>query len=132
MLKRSLDFTTAFFGLIALLPLLLVLAVLIRFKLGLPILFTQIRPGKNAKPFRMVKFRSMTDERDASGHLLPDAIRLTGFGRFLRSTSMDELPSLWNVVIGDLSLVGPRPLAMLCVFYQRSRSSYLPRISRIT
>ncbi len=112
MLKRLFDFTAAFFGLIALSPLLLVLAILIRVKLGSPILFTQIRPGKHAKPFRMVKFRSMTDERDVDGHLLSDAIRLTRFGRFLRSTSLDELPSLWSVVVGDVSLVGPRPLLM--------------------
>lgn len=112
MFKRLFDFTAAFFGLIALLPVLLVLAILIRFKLGSPILFTQIRPGKKAKPFLMLKFRSMTDERDVDGKLLPDAIRLMRFGRFLRSTSLDELPSLWSVVIGDLSLVGPRPLLM--------------------
>lgn len=94
MLKRLFDFTTAFLGLIALLPLLLVLAILIRFKLGSPILFTQIRPGKEGKPFRMLKFRSMTHDCDATGLLLPDSIRLTRFGRFLRSTSLDELPAL--------------------------------------
>ncbi len=120
MIKRLFDFITAFFGLILISPLLLLLAMLIRLKLGSPILFSQIRPGKNAKPFRMVKFRSMTDERNASGHLLPDSIRLTQFGRLLRSTSLDELPSLWNVVIGDLSLVGPRPLA----------TAYLPLYSK--
>lgn len=112
MFKRLFDFTAAFFGLIALSPLLIVLAILIRLKLGSPVLFTQVRPGKDAKPFRMVKFRSMTDQRDVDGNLLPDAIRLTRFGRFLRSTSLDELPSLWSVVVGNLSLVGPRPLLM--------------------
>lgn len=112
MLKRLLDICVAFFGLLCLLPVLLVLALLIRLKLGSPVLFSQIRPGKDGKPFRMVKFRSMTDARDTDGKLLPDAERLPPFGRFLRSSSLDELPELWNVLKGDMSLVGPRPLLM--------------------
>lgn len=91
---------------------LLALGWLIHRKLGSPVLFTQMRPGLYGKPFLMVKFRTMTDVRDASGALLPDAERLTPFGRFLRANSLDELPELWNVIKGDMSLVGPRPLLM--------------------
>jgi lipopolysaccharide/colanic/teichoic acid biosynthesis glycosyltransferase len=112
MSKRLFDLIAAFAGLVALSPLLLFLALLIRRKLGSPVLFSQVRPGKDGKPFRMVKFRSMTDTRDTEGNLLPDAERLPPFGRFLRSSSLDELPELWNVLKGDMSLVGPRPLAM--------------------
>lgn len=111
-MKRMFDFSVALMGIILLMPFLFILSILIFIKLGSPVLFSQIRPGKDAKPFRMVKFRTMTDERDVDGNLLPDAIRLTRFGRFLRSTSLDELPSLWSVVVGDISLVGPRPLLM--------------------
>ena len=89
---------------------LLVLGCLIRLKLGSPVFFTQVRPGLSGKPFRMFKFRSMTDERSLDGDLLPDAERLTSFGALLRSTSLDELPELWNVLKGEMSLVGPRPL----------------------
>ena len=111
-MKRLLDFIAALLGLIALaLPLLLLIA-LIRRKLGSPVFFTQVRPGMHGKPFKMVKFRSMLSERSTDGELLPDAVRLTPFGRFLRSTSLDELPELWNVLKGDMSLVGPRPLLM--------------------
>ena len=88
------------------------LICLIRIKLGSPVFFRQLRPGMNGKPFEMVKFRTMTDERGADGELLPDAVRLTPFGRFLRASSLDELPELWNVLKGDMSLVGPRPLLM--------------------
>jgi lipopolysaccharide/colanic/teichoic acid biosynthesis glycosyltransferase len=88
------------------------LAWQVRRKLGNPVLFTQVRPGLHGKPFRMVKFRTMTDERDANGALLPDVQRLTPFGRFLRASSLDELPELWNVLRGEMSLVGPRPLLM--------------------
>lgn len=118
--KRLFDFFASAIGLLCLLPALLVLALLIRRKLGSPVLFSQIRPGKDGKPFRMVKFRSMTDARDTDGNLLPDAERLPPFGRFLRSSSLDELPELWNVLKGDMSLVGPRPLAM----------AYLPLYSK--
>jgi lipopolysaccharide/colanic/teichoic acid biosynthesis glycosyltransferase len=112
MLKRTFDATIAFAGLILLSPLLLLLAACIRIKIGSPILFSQIRPGKNAKPFPLMKFRSMNDARDSAGNLLPDAMRLTPFGHFLRAASLDELPALWNVLKGDMSLVGPRPLLM--------------------
>jgi lipopolysaccharide/colanic/teichoic acid biosynthesis glycosyltransferase len=98
--------------LLILAPVIVVLAVLVRVKLGTPIFFRQLRPGLHGKPFTMVKFRTMTDARDASGALLPDADRLTAFGKFLRATSLDELPELWNVVKGEMSLVGPRPLLM--------------------
>ena len=93
-------------------PVIVVVAVLVRTRLGSPVLFSQVRPGKSGRPFRMVKFRTMTDARDATGQLLPDDVRLTRFGRFLRSTSLDELPELWNVLLGHMSLVGPRPLLM--------------------
>jgi lipopolysaccharide/colanic/teichoic acid biosynthesis glycosyltransferase len=110
--KRLFDLTLIILSLPLLLPLYLVVAWLVRSKLGVPILFRQIRPGKNAKQFEMIKFRTMTDERDSNGELLPDAVRLTKFGQFLRSSSLDELPELWNVLKGDMSLVGPRPLLM--------------------
>lgn len=96
---------------ILLLPL-LALALLIRIKLGNPIFFRQIRPGLNGKPFKMLKFRTMTDEKDNNGNLLPDNQRLSSFGIFMRSSSLDELPELWNVLLGEMSLVGPRPLLM--------------------
>ena len=90
----------------------LIVALLVRTKLGSPIFFTQIRPGLHGKPFKMVKFRTLTEQKDQSGNYLPDADRLTSFGALLRSTSLDELPELWNVLKGDMSLVGPRPLLM--------------------
>jgi lipopolysaccharide/colanic/teichoic acid biosynthesis glycosyltransferase len=108
--KRLFDIMSSAMSLMVLSPLLLVLVVLIRIKLGSPILFSQIRPGINGKLFKMFKFRSMTDARDAHEKLLPDAQRLTPFGKWLRATSLDELPGLWNVLRGDMSLVGPRPL----------------------
>jgi lipopolysaccharide/colanic/teichoic acid biosynthesis glycosyltransferase len=109
-MKRFLDVLVALVALLMLLLPLLALAWLIRKKLGSPVLFSQVRPGLHGKPFTMVKFRTMTDERGTDGDLLPDAQRLTPFGRFLRSSSLDELPELWNVLRGDMSLVGPRPL----------------------
>jgi len=102
----------AFFALVLLSPLLLLLAVWIRLTMGSPVLFRQTRPGLHGRPFTMYKFRTMTDARDSQGNLLPDEQRLTKFGRFLRSTSLDELPELINVLKGEMSLVGPRPLLM--------------------
>jgi lipopolysaccharide/colanic/teichoic acid biosynthesis glycosyltransferase len=111
-LKRLFDFALAFMSLTFLALPLLILAFLVRLKLGSPIFFVQIRPGFQAKPFRMIKFRTMTFERNSGGVLLPDVRRLTPFGLFLRASSLDELPELWNVLRGDMSLVGPRPLLM--------------------
>lgn len=111
-MKRLLDFLGAGVGIVLLFPVFLVLSLIVRHKHGSPILFSQVRPGMNGKPFEMIKFRTMTDERDSYGQLLPDSERLTKFGQFLRSTSLDELPELWNVLKGDMSLVGPRPLLM--------------------
>lgn len=112
MLKRAVDLILGITALILLSPILLITAILVSRKLGSPIFFTQVRPGKNGKPFKMVKFRTMRDAIDAQGNPLPDAERLTPFGRRLRSTSIDELPELWNVIKGEMSLVGPRPLLM--------------------
>ena len=109
-LKRPMDFTLSLLALIALSPVMLVVALLVHTKLGSPVLFTQDRPGKDEKIFKMYKFRSMTSERDENGDLLPDGVRLTKFGKLLRSTSLDELPELWNILNGDMSIVGPRPL----------------------
>mgnify|MGYP000168026800 FL=1 len=109
-MKRLFDFLVALFALLILLPVIMVVAVLIRLKLGSPILFTQERPGLNGNVFEMMKFRSMLDAKDKQGNLLPDDERMTPFGAFLRSTSLDELPGLFNVLKGDMSLVGPRPL----------------------
>jgi len=111
-MKRLMDILGSFFGLVLLSPVLIVVSILVRLKLGSPILFQQVRPGLGGKPFNMMKFRTMTDERDENGGLLPDDMRLTKFGAFLRSTSLDELPELINVLKGDMSLVGPRPLLM--------------------
>jgi sugar transferase EpsL len=111
-LKRALDVVVALILLIILSPVILLVAVLVRIKLGSPVLFRQKRPGLYAIPFYIYKFRTMTDERDENGNLLPDNVRLLPFGRFLRKYSLDELPQLFNVLRGDLSLVGPRPLLM--------------------
>lgn len=108
--KRILDMALSLCGIIVFSPVYLVLWVLIRCKLGKPVLFTQERPGKKEKIFKLYKFRSMTDERDENGQLLPDEVRLTRFGKLLRSTSLDELPELFNILKGDMSLIGPRPL----------------------
>lgn len=109
-MKRLFDVTVAAVLLVVLAPLLLLLAVLVALLLGRPVFFVQQRPGRHGRPFQLIKFRTMVDARDASGNLLPDAQRLTRFGRWLRATSLDELPELWNVLKGDMSLVGPRPL----------------------
>ena len=110
--KRGIDLILSFIAMVVLSPLLLILTVLVRTILGSPVLFKQMRPGLGGEPFQLVKFRSMTDDKDAAGNLLPDSDRIPRFGRFLRSTSIDELPELWNVLNGDMSLVGPRPLLM--------------------
>ena len=110
LIKRIIDLILSGIALLLLSPVYLIVAVLVRVKLGSPVLFSQERPGKNEKVFRMYKFRSMTDERDAEGNLLPDEIRLTHFGAMLRATSLDELPELWNIFKGEMSIVGPRPL----------------------
>lgn len=123
-IKRAMDAAAAAAALIVLAPLLLAVAALVRWKLGAPVLFTQLRPGLRAVPFRLLKFRTMTDRRDAAGRLLPDEARLTRFGRALRASSLDELPELWNVLRGDMSLVGPRPLLMQYV------ARYSPRQAR--
>ncbi|MDN4605931.1 sugar transferase [Sporosarcina highlanderae] len=108
--KRPMDFILSLIAIIVLSPVLLVVAVLVRTKLGSPVLFKQKRPGLNEENFIMYKFRTMTVESDENGELLPDSVRLTKFGRFLRSTSLDELPGLFNILKGDMSIVGPRPL----------------------
>lgn len=118
--KRCLDFLLSLCAIILLSPLLLVLTILVRLKLGSPVIFHQERPGKDEKIFTLCKFRTMTDERDENGELLPDAVRLTKFGRFLRGTSLDELPELFNILKGDMSIIGPRPLLV----------SYLPYYSK--
>ncbi|WP_216936997.1 MULTISPECIES: sugar transferase [unclassified Acinetobacter] len=112
MLKRLLDIIIASVALILLSPLYLYVAYKVRKNLGSPVIFRQIRPGLNGKPFEMIKFRTMTDERDEKGNLLPNEQRLPKFGKMLRSTSLDEMPELWNVIKGDMSIVGPRPLLM--------------------
>lgn len=111
-MKQLIDTLLALLGLIVLSPVLIITAILVRIKLGAPVLFRQQRPGLRAQPFYVYKFRTMTDQRDADGQLLPDEVRLTPFGKLLRRLSLDELPQLLNVVKGDLSLVGPRPLLM--------------------
>ena len=109
-MKRVIDFIGASLGFILLSPLFIVLAILIRVKLGSPVLFRQSRGGLKGRPFEINKFRSMTNQRDAAGNLLPDGERLTSFSRFLRSTSLDEIPELYNILKGDMSFIGPRPL----------------------
>ncbi len=109
-IKRILDFVLSLVALIVLSPVLLIVAILVRVKLGSPVIFKQQRPGKNEKIFTLYKFRTMTDKKDENGNLLPDSERLTKFGKFLRSTSLDELPELVNILKGDMAIVGPRPL----------------------
>ena len=132
-IKRILDVLLSGCALVALSPVLLIVAVLVRTKLGSPVIFCQPRPGKDEKIFKMYKFRSMTDARDENGELLPDEVRLTKFGRTLRSTSLDELPELWNIFKGDMSIVGPRPqLVRDMVFMtpeQRRRHTVTPGLT---
>lgn len=109
-IKRILDFTLSLIALIVLSPILLITAILVRIKLGRPVIFKQQRPGKDEKIFTLYKFRTMTDKKDEEGNLLPDSERLTKFGKLLRSTSLDELPELVNILKGDMAIVGPRPL----------------------
>lgn len=116
-IKRLLDFVISLCGIIVLSPVYLILAILVKVKLGTPVIFKQERPGKDEKIFHLYKFRSMTDERDENGNLLPDEVRLTPFGKKLRSTSLDELPELFNILKGEMSIIGPRPLLV----------RYLPR-----
>lgn len=111
-MKRAFDFLVSLLALIFLMPVLLVTALMVRIKCGSPVFFVQERPGRGGKPFKMLKFRSMTNEKGPDGKLLSDELRLHGFGKFLRATSLDELPELINVLKGDMSLVGPRPLLM--------------------
>ncbi len=120
-IKRCLDFLLSLCGLIVLSPILLVLCILVRVKLGSPIFFKQERPGKDEKIFTLCKFRTMTDKRDENGELLPDAVRLTKFGKLLRSASLDELPELFNILKGDMSIVGPRPLLVSYLPYYSER-----------
>lgn len=110
--KRALDLILTAAGLMVVWPVLVLVALLVRFRLGAPVLFSHLRPGFRGKPFRLYKFRSMTDATDAQGNLRPDAERLPPFGRLLRASSLDELPELWNILRGEMSLVGPRPLMM--------------------
>lgn len=119
-IKRLLDIILSGFALIILSPVLLIVAILVRTKLGSPVIFRQKRPGKDGEIFTMCKFRTMTDEKDENGELLPDEVRLTRFGEMLRATSLDELPELWNIFKGDMSIVGPRPLLV----------EYLPRYNK--
>ena len=132
-LKRPLDFILSLMAIIVLSPILLIVGVLVRFKLGSPVLFKQKRPGLKEKIFTMYKFRTMTDEKDENGELLPDGVRLTKFGRMLRSTSLDELPELFNILKGDMSIVGPRPLLIqyleLYNEYQKRRHEVRPGLS---
>lgn len=121
--KRGLDFIISLMALIILSPVMLVVAILVRCKLGSPVIFHQDRPGYQEKIFRLYKFRSMTDEKDEQGNLLPDAVRLTKFGRMLRATSLDELPELWNILKGDMSLIGPRPLLVSYLPYYTEEES---------
>lgn len=132
-MKRFADFFLAVIILLLLLPVFIVLSILVKTKLGSPILFTQIRPGLNGKPFKLLKFRSMTDSVDDNGLLLPDEKRLTNFGKALRASSLDELPSLVNVIKGDMSFIGPRPLLMeylpLYTAHQSRRHEVRPGIT---
>ena len=131
--KRPMDFLLSLIAIIVLSLVFLIVAILVRTKLGSPVLFKQKRPGLNEKIFTMYKFRTMTDERDENGELLPDSVRLTKFGRLLRSTSLDELPELFNILKGDMSIIGPRPLLVqylpLYNDHQKRRHEVRPGLS---
>ncbi|WP_314065912.1 sugar transferase [uncultured Vagococcus sp.] len=132
-IKRTLDIILSLIALIVLSPLMLIIFLLVRVRLGAPVIFKQERPGKNEKLFNMYKFRTMTNAKDSSGEYLPDDVRLTSFGKFLRSTSLDELPELWNILKGEMSIVGPRPLLVkylpLYSEEQRKRHSVRPGLT---
>jgi lipopolysaccharide/colanic/teichoic acid biosynthesis glycosyltransferase len=131
--KRLFDLALTITGLVLISPLLAVVALLVRWKHGSPVLFRQVRPGRGEQPFPMLKFRSMTNERDAAGELLPDSKRLTPLGRFLRKASLDELPQLFNVVRGEMSLIGPRPILIrdlpYCTEEEKKRFDALPGLT---
>lgn len=133
LIKRPLDVFLSGFAIVILSPMMLVIAILVRIKLGSPVIFKQERPGKNEKLFKLFKYRTMTDARDEKGELLPDEVRLTKFGRALRATSLDELPELINIFMGDMSIVGPRPLLVRYLpFYkdeERLRHSVRPGLT---
>ena len=132
-IKRLMDIILSFIAIIVLLPVFLVVGVLVRIKLGSPVLFKQKRPGLNEKIFTLYKFRTMTDKKDENGELLPDSERLTRFGKILRSTSLDELPELFNILIGDMSIVGPRPQLIKDMVFmsqkQRLRHNAMPGLT---
>ncbi len=123
-IKRPQDFLCALIATIVLSPVMLVTAILVRVKLGSPVLFAQDRPGKDEKVFKLYKFRSMTNQRDENGNLLPDDVRLTKFGRVLRSTSLDELPELLNIIKGDMAVIGPRPLLVEYLPYYTTKEHH--------
>ncbi len=131
--KRLFDLVLLFVGLTLVLPLFLIVALMVRIRLGSPVFFRQMRPGYKGRPFELIKFRTMTDDRDSAGGLLEDGARLTPFGRALRATSLDELPELWNILKGEMSFVGPRPLLMhylpLYSSEQARRHDVLPGIT---
>ncbi|MEO2190211.1 sugar transferase [[Clostridium] innocuum] len=122
--KRFLDFTLSLIAIILLSPIYLIVAILVRVKLGSPVIFKQERPGKDEKIFKMYKFRSMTSETDEEGNLLPDEVRLTPFGKKLRATSLDEIPELFNILKGDMSIVGPRPLLVEYLPYYKNEEKH--------
>ena len=132
-IKRFFDIVSSLIAIIVLSPVLVITSILVRTKLGSPVLFKQERPGKDEKIFTLIKFRTMTDERDENGELLPDEVRLTKFGKFLRSTSIDELPELFNILKGDMSVIGPRPLLVQYLPYyteeERHRHDVRPGLS---
>lgn len=123
-IKRPIDFLCALAAIVVFSWLYIIVAVLVRLKLGSPVLFTQERPGKDGKIFKLYKFRTMTDEKDKNGKLLPDEVRLTKFGRLLRATSLDELPEAFNILKGDMSVIGPRPLLVSYLPYYTEQESH--------